>query len=681
MRKLFTLSLLLVFVASTSFAQYYYQEFANGQNPGNLNQENAEYPLGGGLPAGWTPALGGGNTQPTWSSAQTLPFNFTFNGVVETQFKVSSTGILTFDVASGTAAPAPSAANLPSASIPDKSVVVWGIQGSGGNDNVVTKTFGTPGSQQFWVFFSSYSVPGSTGWTYWAIVLEEGTNNIYIVDMRHAGVTLAATLGIQIDGNTAIEVAGSPNIAPYSFDNDPSTADNRYFAFFPGQRPYNDINLSSIDIDRYLITSNGPFDITGELENFGSQPLTSFNLNYRVNGGAAVSAPISGVNVASLASYTYTHPTQWSPTAGQYTIDVWTDSPNGQSDANASNDTATFVVDVIDNFVQRMPLYETFTSSTCPPCAPGNANFHSQLTGKDGEYVSIKFQQNFPGAGDPYGTDEAVNRRGFYGINAIPALVIDGTFETNSNSFVVGMHEAARAIPAFMDIKVEYEVDEPNQRVDYEIEIDALNDFGQVDLYVAILEGMTFNNTATNGETEFEQVMKKMLPDENGQSITLNAATPFTLTDAYTFNGSYRLPANFAGQVNHATEHSVEEFDDLYVVAWVQDPNTDEVYQAAVGTEGINVGIEQPELVNSFELVPNPAQSQANLYFSVEDNKDLAIDLFNNMGQHVATVANQSFATGDHNVNINLSGIASGVYFVRIMGDGVATTKRLAVVK
>lgn len=681
MRKIFTLTLLLAFAASTAFAQYFYQEFTTGQNPGNLNTEDAEYPLGGGLPAGWSPILGGGNTTPTWSGSQTIPFSFSFNGAAETQYKVSSTGILTFDVASATPAPAPNAASLPSASIPNKSVVVWGIQGSGGNDNVVTKTFGAAGSQQHWVFFSSYSVPASAGWTYWAIVLEEGSNNIYIVDMRHFNVTLAATLGIQIDGSTAIEVGGSPNIAPYSLSNDPTSADNRYFAFFPGQRPDNDISVNTVDLDRYLITSGGPFDITGELENFGSQPLTSFNLNYSVNGGAAVSAPISNVNVASLGSYTYTHPTQWSPTAGSYTLNVWTDSPNGQADADPSSDTATIVVDVIDNFFPRKPLFETFTSSTCGPCNPGNANFHQQLTGKDGEYVSIKYQQNFPGAGDPYGTDEAVNRRAFYAINAIPALVIDGTFETNSNAFTVGMHEAAKAIPAFMDIKVEYEIDEANQRVDYEIEIDALNDFGQVELYVAILENQTFNNTATNGETEFEQVMKKMVPDENGQTITVNAATNFTMTDAYSFNGSYRLPANYAGRVNHAIEHTVEEFSDLYVVAWVQDPATNTVFQAAVGTEGINVGVEQPELISRFDLVPNPAQSQANLYFSIEETKDLNIDLFNNMGQLVSSVANQSFAAGEHTVNINLSGVAAGVYFVRIMGDGIATTKRLAVVK
>lgn len=670
----------MVAAVMMGYSQYYYQLFQTGQNPGNLNQDD-EYPLGGGLAATWTSILGPSVSTPTWSATQNLPFNFTFNGVNEIQYKVSSTGILTFDVLGSTAAPGSTPSNLPSASIPNKSVVIWGIDGSGQSDYIVTKTFGSPGSQQHWIFFSSYSIPGNpSAWSYWSIVLEEGTNNIYIVDQRNANGAVAATLGLQFDASTAIEVAGSPNIGHLA-QNAADASDNAYYAFFPGSRPDNDISVTSIDLAKYLVTGDGPFDITGNFDNLGSLDLTSFNINYQVDNGAVVSSTISPVNIPSLDSYTYTHPTPWSPTQGTYMVKVWTDKPNGSLDDNPANDTAMVEVNVIDNFYPRMPLYETFTSATCPPCAPGNTNFHNQLTGKDGEYVSVKYQQNFPGAGDPYGTDEAVSRRGFFGISAIPALVIDGTFQTNSNSFVVDMHEEAKAIPSFMDIRVAYEIDEPNQRVNYEIEIDALNDFGAVDLYIAILEGMTFNNVATNGETEFEQVMKKMVPNENGQRITVNSGTPYATSGEYTFNGSYRLPSNYASRINHAIEHSVEEFSDLYVVAWVQDPSTKEVYQATVGTEGINVGVEAPQAVERFQIVPNPAQSQANLYFSTTENRDLNIQLLNSMGQHVATVANQTYAAGDHNVNINLTGVAAGVYFVRVMGEGVATTKRIAVVK
>ena len=87
--------------------------------------------------------------------------------------------------------------------------MVWGLQGTGSNDNIVTKTFGTAGGRQHWVFFSSYTA-GS--WSYWSIVMEEGTDNIYIVDQRHStAANPQITAGIQIDGSTATMVAGSPH--------------------------------------------------------------------------------------------------------------------------------------------------------------------------------------------------------------------------------------------------------------------------------------------------------------------------------------------------------------------------------------------------------------------------------------------------------------------------------------
>lgn len=688
MRRLFTLAMVLLFGAATASAQYYLIDYPSpGQNPGNINND-PEQPWGF-LDAnltGYTQIMGSSPTA-TWSSQQNLPFNFNFNGVNQISYYVSSNGVLTFASNPGSA-PSNNNGTLPDASLPDNSICAWGLNIGGGNDAVVSKTFGTAPNRQHWVIYASASEPGIQGWTYWGIVLEEGTNNVYVVDMRtfsQIGGNVSMTVGIQFDNANALSVGASPNVTSVntaSGGNGTDASDNAYYAFIQGQQPDNDVAVNTVVLDAFLKIGDAPFDITGELRNLGAQPLTSMDLNYSINGGAPVTDPVSGLTVAPGATYNYTAPTSWTPSStGVFEIKVWSSSPNGQTDGNPADDTASITIEVVDQFYQRMPLYETFTSSTCPPCAPGNANFHSQLAGKDGEYVSIKYQQNFPGAGDPYGTDEAVNRRNFYGITGIPALVIDGQFETNSNSFTVGLHEAARAIPSFVDIKVEYEVDEANQRVDFEVEATALKDYGQVDLYVAILEAQTFNNVATNGETEFEQVMKKMVPSENGQSTTLSTTQSIQVTDAYTFQGSYRQPANYAGRINHATEHSVEEFDDLYVVAWVQDPNTDEVYQAAVGTEGINVGIEAPMAVNTFELVPNPAQTQAALYFSVDQTKDLAIDIFNNMGQHVAAVANQSYVAGEHNVQLNLSDLASGVYFVRIMGDDVATTKRLSVVK
>ena len=139
------------FVPLTPFSQYYYIPASTAGNPGGLNGDS-EYPSGSGLDPSWTVILGPNQSSPTWSSIETIPFSFNFNGSSVTQYKVSSTGVLTFSNLTAPAVPGAGNAALPDPAIPDNSVMIWGIEGTGANDNICTKTFGSSGSQQHWIF-------------------------------------------------------------------------------------------------------------------------------------------------------------------------------------------------------------------------------------------------------------------------------------------------------------------------------------------------------------------------------------------------------------------------------------------------------------------------------------------------------------------------------------------------
>jgi len=223
MKKIYAFIVAFVMSLTLANAQYYYLPYPNaGTNPGGLNVET-EYPVGTGLSSSWT-VISGSSVAPKWSSIVTLPFTFQFNGVGYTQFKVSTSGVLTFSTGA-TAVPPATRVPLPNANIPDNSVCVLGIKGSGTNDSIVTQTFGVAGSQQTWVLFSSYtSVANASIWSYWSIVLEEGTNNIYIVDQRHAGA-VAVSLGLQYNPTSALMVTGSPNLLSLA-GTDPTPVDN-----------------------------------------------------------------------------------------------------------------------------------------------------------------------------------------------------------------------------------------------------------------------------------------------------------------------------------------------------------------------------------------------------------------------------------------------------------------------
>ena len=78
------------------------------------------------------------------------------------------------------------------------------------------------------------------------------------------------------------------------------------------------------------------------------------------------------------------------------------------------------------NTVKRTPVYEVFSSSTCPPCKPANDHLVPIFEERHGQIAVVKYQMSWPGTGDPYYTPEGNGRRGIYSVNSIPYFVRNG---------------------------------------------------------------------------------------------------------------------------------------------------------------------------------------------------------------------------------------------------------------
>ncbi|KAB1063387.1 T9SS type A sorting domain-containing protein [Salibacter halophilus] len=696
MKKLTLLSLILFLSSSIATAQYYAVPFDQaGENPGGLNTDN-EFPVGGGLPGGWNTISTGPST--TWTGQQSIPFNFSFNGSTVSNYNVHPSGVLTFSTSTTTPA---TPSSLPDASIPDSSVCAWGLSIEN-NDYIVSKTFGSAPNRQHWIMFNSaHSAGTQDGWVYLSFVLEESSNKIYVVDQRVQCIQGQSTctgrpslsVGIQIDNSTAIQPAGYDSYAG-SAENGSAPDDNGYVSFIPGTQPANDVALSSLTIDDYLPSANAPFSINGEVRNMGSATLNNFDINYTINGGSVESNTISNLTINTFNSDAFNNNNTWSPSStGAYTIKAWVSNPNGSTDGDNSNDTLTKTVEVVDTVIQRMPFYEVFTSSTCGPCRPGNENFHNTLANYEGEFVALKYQQNFPGTGDPYATDESVNRRNYYSINSIPRMEIDGGWDENANAFDISLHNDARAVPSFVSIDIEYDLVPDSQKVYYDIDVESFTNLGNNNLYIAIVEDTTTDNVKTNGETEFFQVMKKMIPDENGQSISLSQGSQENISGNYVFEGDYRLPADgqSGNRINHLTEHSVEDFESLYVIAWVQNSTTNEVHQAAIGTE-INENPDNPDnpgdttsissiySANSINLYPNPTNGNAKLSITASESDEFNIAVYDVTGKQVMNMPQVAVQQGKNLVQLQTANLNHGMYYVAITtNDGQSITKKLVV--
>jgi hypothetical protein len=123
-----------------------------------------------------------------------------------------------------------------------------------------------------------------------------------VVDQRYNGTAASKlSVGIQIDGSTAVKVSGTPAYAVKSV-NDPTTADNVFYSFLPGSMPADEAGIVSVSMANYISVNNAPFNVSFNVQNGGSNAITSLDVEYTVDGGAAVSGKITGLNIASGAT-------------------------------------------------------------------------------------------------------------------------------------------------------------------------------------------------------------------------------------------------------------------------------------------------------------------------------------------------------------------------------------------
>ena len=662
----------LTFFFSTFHGQYYYTPNSTQSNPGGLNTDS-EYPsTSASFASGWSIILPGGNVSPAWSSIETIPFTFNFNGSAVTQYKVSSSGVLTFTTSAGVV-PFYANASIPDPVIPNNSVMIWGIQGVGSNDEILTKTFGTAGAQQHWIFFASYEAGGS--WSYWSIVLEEGTDNIYIVDQRHSSnATPQVTAGIQIDNSTAIMVAGSPQLTNVA-GTSATPSDNYYYEFIYGQQ--NAIDMSAIELLTYpyLKLSDAPFTIECVLNNLGTDTVSSLDLNYS-DGSGVVTQSLSGLSIGPYETDTFSHNTPWVPTLdGSYDISVWASNINGSSDMNTLNDTVIQPLHVFATTTQRRPMLEMFASSTSNYSVTGNTDLIAILASNPDNYSLLKYPMSWPSPGDPYFTSEGAQRRYFYNVNTVPRLILNGVRQNNPIGFTQQEFDEAYQLYSFVDLDANYSVG--GQKVDVQVEINSLcNTAGIWDnltLHAAIFEYTTYNNVSVNGEIEFYNIMKKMLPNEDGTPLPNLGPNnlAYTLSLSYDFNGSYNLPLDASTPIDHLIEHSIEDFENLGVVVWIQDDNSKYILQSA--TANMVASINSNGMKSQLSLFPNPANNVLNVFHEKLSRSSSDIEIYNSLGQLVKCVQKR---TANEKQSIDISELESGIYTLMIQDSDELISKK-----
>jgi len=404
-------------------------------------------------------------------------------------------------------------------------------------------------------------------------------------------ISPTGNIGAQI-ASTLVETAdvGSDNFQiAFTFDGNSVNINKWYIddVLLSGALGY-DAGVLSID-NAELAISGVTFDPVATVKNTGFETV-SFDVTYEILDGTAVySETLTVTDLAPLGEEAVSFPA-WTAITGQYAIEVNVDL---DGDENPDNDMLSQTLGVASTLVPLKPLYEVFTSSTCGPCVYGNAVIDGVLEDNPGEYSLIKYQVNWPGYGDPYYTEEVGERVSYYGVSGAPDLYINADQNTPTGLTQSIFDEYASTESGLVIDVTEAVMDDDNV-ISVTAEFSGIINYAEgLTAYIVVVEKLTTGNVGTNGETEFHNVMMKMLPNSSGTTLgAIVPGTPLTISESFDMD-----------------ETNMETPDDIAVIVIVQK----DLDKSVIQSEMVNVNENNINDVGVFAIVsPNSGSNLSN---------------------------------------------------------------------
>jgi len=331
--------------------------------------------------------LNGNNQIGTYSDLINLPenFDFKFNNAEVNRFKVSNSGILTFDINTDIITDNINA-NLPSDKIPNNSICIWGLELTGSNSNIYSEQIGEAPNRQFWITFSDNRT--NSLYTSWAIVLEETTNRFYIVDQAYSyyqnnDFLNGLTIGVQIDSEDAISANGSPNLSGYS-KRSLGPSNNQFYSFIPFQRPEFNAEINEFITPLFPNYETAPYEIKFKFKNTGGEIAKTLEINYQIGDGEIITELVTDIFIPTNDYEVISFDTKWQPsTNGNFQIKIWISKVNSNDVFNQDEAThvsnmkiSNTIPDNIDLFLSAEPIITKISSISDGLDSPTDLDFH-----------------------------------------------------------------------------------------------------------------------------------------------------------------------------------------------------------------------------------------------------------------------------------------------------------------
>lgn len=179
-------------------------------------------------------------------------------------------------------------------------------------------------------------------------------------------------------------------------------------------------------------------------------------------------------------------------------------------------------------------------------------------------------------------------------------------------------------------------------------------------------------NIGNNSTGDFDAFYLETLY-EDFEFVTINQRT-YSIAD----NGTATVSLDFD---TTELDHGVYGF---YVDVYSNDPDNKlisiPVELTVSGTVSVP-GDEKPVALSLDQNYPNPFNPTTSIRFQLPEAGNVSLDVFNVVGQKVATLVNGNMSAGSHTVGFDASALSSGIYIYRIQTPSGTLSRKMMLVK
>jgi hypothetical protein len=298
-------------------------------------------------------------------------------------------------------------------------------------------------------------------------------------------------------------------------------------------------------------------------------------------------------------------------------------------------------------------MIEHYTNSRCGICASRNPAFFNLIDDYPSDVHHISVHPPVPYSNCVFylaNTADNNTMAAEYGINGTPRVALNGTLINAGNPLL-----PAATLEPYLNqtsplyVKVEESGTGANRTAIITLRNSGGIPAGNYTLYAAALE-KTINQTTPNGESVHHNVLRDLIT----AGIDL---APLALGEEISINLGYTIQNGWNA-------------DEMYVLAWVRNNNTNAILNSGTRFDPILVNTFTPD-IETVKAWPNPANEETWIQTGGENIRDVQIFGADGRSHRIA------FSQNNDQVRLDVKTLPTGLYYVRLQGETKTFTGKL----